>query len=367
MMDIRRCRPEEFDALRSFRGERRSFEEVGENSEEYARELRRKTFENPFAQREGTSWLAWNDGRAVAHLGVIPCPAYHLGRKIESNWWCDFYALSDSGTGFSPQTAAGLLALRVAGMSQGHALVGTPGIESRVVQLYKSLGCDYWGAVPFFYQVINGRNFLRNLPLLRRGAWSASAATAASHLWVPGKLLELRHQRRRARRRRMRVEAWSRFPSPADLLWEKVVERYPLIFERSARYLDWRYHSAIYERLGIFEQDRFAGWAVCKATRMHGNPYFGDLKVGTLVDLLVDPDDASDGEAVMGAACERLRDLRVDLMVTNLSDGRLARTAKRLGFAAGPSNYHVFTRHLPKLELHECHLTRGDSDGDHRL
>jgi hypothetical protein len=368
MIEIRRCRPEEFDALSGFWNERQALRGPSDSSQECIRELRRRTFENPIAQAAGTSWIAWEDGEAVAHLGVVPCPAYHLGRKIESNWWCDFYAAPDSGARCSPQSAAGLLVLKVASIRQGHALIGTPGIESRVVQLYKSLRCDYWGAVPFFYQVINGWKFLRNLPLLRRGpsTWTAKAANAASYLWAPGKLLELRH-RRRASPRPMRVEIWSRFPSQADRLWQKVVKQYPLIFERSARHLNWRYHSAIYERLGIFHENRLAGWAVGKATQMHGNPYFGDLKVGTLVDLLVHPDDALDVEAVMGAACERLRELGVDLIVTNLSDGRLTRAARRLGFAAGPSNYHFYTRNLPKLKLHECHLTRGDSDGDSRL
>lgn len=366
-MDIHPCRPEEFDALRNFWDERRAFEERSKSFVEQAGNLRRKTFGNPFTQSGGVSWLAWKDGRAVAHLGVVPCPAYHFGRRIESNWWCDFYAVTESVTDSSPQSAAGLLALRVAAMRQGHALIGTPGMESRVVQLYKSLRCDYWGAVPFFYQIFNGRKFLRNLSLFRRGPWSTRAATAASHLWIPGKLLELRHQRRRAGRPRMRVETWSRFPSQADRLWEKVVEQYPLIFDRSARYLNWRYHSAIYERLGIFQEGRLAGWTVCKATQMHENPYFGDLKVGTLVDLLVDPDDAADVETVIDAARKRLRERGVDLIVANLSDHRLTRAAKRLGFAAGPSNYHFFTRHLPKLHLHECHLTRGDSDGDNRL
>ncbi|HEV2495906.1 MAG TPA: hypothetical protein VG204_22980 [Terriglobia bacterium] len=195
----------------------------------------------------------------------------------------------------------------------------------------------------------------------------ARPATAASHLWVPGKLLELRHRRRRLRPSQPHVEMWSQFPSQADLLWERVFRRYPLIFERSTRHLNWRYHGAGYERLGIFEKDRLVGWTICKATQMHGNPYFGDLKVGTLVDLLVDPDSASDVEAVIGAARKRLSELRVDLIVTNLSDGRLAQAATRLGFAVGPSNYHFFTRNLPKLKLHECHLTRGDSDGDNRL
>lgn|GEM_PF-5047149 len=353
MIDIHRCRPEEFGALQSLGSEHQ--------------ELQRRTFENPFAGAEGTSWVAWKDGRAVAHLGVVPCPAYHHGRKIESNWWCDFYAAAGGGAGHSAQSAAGLLALKVASLRQGHALIGTPGMQSRVVQLYKSLRCDYWGAVPFFYQIINGRKFLRNLSLFRRAPWSARAATVASHLWVPGKLLELRHQRRRAGRPRMRVETWSQFPSQADALWGKVVRRYPLIFDRSARYLNWRYHSAIYERLGIFQDARFIGWAVCKATQMHENPHFGDLKVGTLVDLLVNPDDAAEVETVIDAARKRLRERGVDLIVTNLSDHRLTRAAKRLGFAAGPSNYHFFTRHLPKLKLHECHLTRGDSDGDNRL
>lgn len=364
-MDVHRCRPEEFAALRDFWGLYRAAEGPRGISDDEAEELRRKTFGNPLSQGEGTSWLAWEEDRPVAHLGVTPCPAYYYGQKLDSGWWSNFYAFPGARVS-SPGSAAAALALRVVVLPQGHALVGTPGIESRVVKLYQRLRYDYWGAVPFLYFVVDGTKVLRNLFIFKRNELLAKVIAAASRLYLPGKLLTLRHWRR-SQASAFCVETWTRFPSAADSLWGKVFRRYALIFERSTGYLNWRYHSPCYERLGVFREDRLVGWAVCKVSQMKGNPYFGNLKVGTLVDLLVDPDEASDVEAVFCAARGKLLARRADLLVMNLSDRRLRRAARRLGFAAGPSNYHFFTRNLPRLELGQCHVTRGDSDGDSRL
>lgn len=365
-MDIHRCRVQEFDALRNFWFLHRTGAGLEQPSPEEVQRLHHETFENPFAKREGTSWLAWEQNRPVAHLRESPCPAYYHGQRLESGWWQGFYALHDSHAA-SRRNAAALLALKVAGQRHGHAMLGTPGVESRVFKLYQRMHFDYWGAVPFFYFVVDGAKLLRNLFTFKRTRLLAEVANAASYLYVPGKLLALRHWRLRPSVSLFRVDAWQRFPSDADLVWKNVLRQHPLIFERSTQYLNWRYFGPCYERLGVFFENRMLGWVVCKTSQMKGNKYFGNLKVGTIIDLLVDPDNANDVQAILCAGLDRLVSRGADLIVTNLSDRRLARAACRLGFAAGPSNFHFFTKNLPKLDIEECHLTRGDSDGDGRL
>jgi hypothetical protein len=365
-MDIHRCRPEEFDALQNFWSTHWAASREGGSCSRDIQELRRKTFENPLADGQATAWLAWEQGRPVAHLGEILCPAYFEARKFESGWWSDFYALPGSD-GLRPGNAAALLLLRVAEMQHGHALLGTPGLESRAAELYRALHFDYWGTVPFLYLVVDGAKLLRNLSMFRRNRFMANAAWAASYLYVPGKLLSLRHWRGRPSRSHLRVEIWQNFPSEADCLWNNVHSRFPLIFERSTPYLNWRYFGSRYERFGIFFGDRMIGWAVCKTTQMKDNKYFGDLRVGTMVDLLVNPNNRKDVQATLRAVLDRLLAQGAELVLTNLSDRRLVREARKVGFAAAPSNFHFFTRNLPKLAIGECHLTRGDSDGDGRL
>jgi hypothetical protein len=163
------------------------------------------------------------------------------------------------------------------------------------------------------------------------------------------------------------VETWRTFPPEADQIWNAVVPHYPLVFDRSREYLNWRFVDPRYLRLGVSQGERLLGWVVCKTTPMRDNRYFGNMTVGTIVDLLVDPTRREEIQSVLSVGLRSLVESGADLIVMNLSEQRLVREVRRLGFAAGPSNFHFFTKNLPKLVLEECHLTRGDSDGDAHL
>ena len=318
---------------------------------------------NPFANGEGSSWLAWSEGQPVAHLSRSLCPAYHEGHRIDSGWWRDFFTVSDSVSGY----AAAALALTVARIDRGHAGLGTPGPDSRAAKLLLALQFDYWGTVPFFYVVIDGARLLRNLFVFRRSQFRTSVANIASHLYFPGKLIALRHRRRPALVSPVRVELWHAFPADADCLWDRVLKRFSFLFDRSTPFLNWRYAEARYTKCGVFADDQLIGWVIWKLTAMNSNWYFGNLTVGTVVDLLVDPDHPREIRTVLRVALEALKQRGADLVVTNLSDWRLIKAASEVGFISGPSNYHFFTKNLPTLKLEDCHLTRGDSDGDARL
>lgn len=318
---------------------------------------------NPFQNGVGSCWLASDMGEPVAHLSRSPCPAYYQGRRIDAGWWRDLFAVSETAHGNS--TAA--LMLTVARLNAGHAVLGTPGVDSQVGKLYRALRFDYWGEVPFLYLVLHGSKLLRNLVVFKKNPAISVASTAASHLFFPGKLIELRHRWRAQSDPAMRVERWHTFQESADRLWERLVERFTLVFDRSTTYLNWRYAEPCYQRLGVFRNDELIGWTVSKLTPMSNNPYFGNLMVGTLVDLLADPEKPNEASWVIRAAIRSLAAAGADVIVTNLSDRRYVDAACGVGFILGPSNYHFFTKNLPALKIQDCHLTRGDSDGDRRL
>ena len=363
-MSIQRCGKEQFAAIEQFWS--RYSEAAGLAAELSAvdrQQLWHWELGNPFANGDGSSWLAWSEGKPVAHLGRIPCPAYHEGRRIESGWWRDFFAVSGSANG--NVTAA--LALTVDRLNGGHAVLGTPGVDSQVARLYRAMRFDYRGAVPFLYVVIDGASFLRNLYIFKRNLFYTSVANIASHLYFPGKLIALRHRRRRALEPHLRVEHWRAFPADADCLWDRLFKRFSFVFDRSTPYLNWRYAEACYTRCGVFDDDQLIGWVVWKLTAMNNNSYFGNMITGTVVDIMVNPENPGEIRTVLRIALEALTQLGADLVVTNLSERRLIEAASEVGFISGPSNYHLLTKNLPALKLENCHLTRGDSDGDARL
>jgi hypothetical protein len=365
-MDIHKCKPDELKSLYDLWLRYRPAADRKAASPQELDRLRNDIFGNPFSRGEGTSRLFWEGDQLIAHLRCSPCPAYYSGELVESCWWQSLFTLPDAA-GNPRGDAAAFLMLKLRAEPRGHAVLGTPGTESPVFKLYQRMRFDYWGAVPFFYLVLNGSNVLRNLAIFKRNAPLALAAGVASVLYLPGKLMAFRHRRPRQRLRHFQMIPWPAFSPEADALWEAVRGKYGLIFDRTTPYLNWRYGEPCYERLGVLLQKRLVGWAVCKTTQMKEDRYFGNLCVGSIVDLLVDPEKDVEVNAVLSLAVEKLSANGADLIVTNLTEQRLIASAARVGFLAGPSNYHFLTLKLRRAPLGECHITRGDSDGDYFL
>jgi hypothetical protein len=362
-VSIQRCGDNEFPLIERFWSRYRAAKGDPQMSAEERRNLWAQEVGNPFQNGAGSCWLASDLGEPVAHLSRSPCPAYHQGRTLDAGWWRDLFAVSDVAHG----NATAALMLTVARLNLGHAVLGTPGVESQVGKLYRALRFDYWGEVPFLYLVLHGSKLLRNLVVFKKNRAVFFASNLASRLYLPGKVLELRHRRRDRSAAGVRIEHWRTFPAVADDLWVRLLDRFTMVFDRSVTYLNWRYAEPCYERVGVFLHDQLIGWVVSKLTAMNNNAYFGDLTVGTVVDLLVNPEQPAHVREVLHAAVRSLAAGGADVIVTNLSDRRLVAAACVAGFIPGPSNYHFFTKNLPALQIQDCHLTRGDSDGDRRL
>ena len=110
---------------------------------------------------------------------------------------------------------------------------------------------------------------------------------------------------------------------------------------------------------------------MCLATQRSGDKYFGDLKLGSIVDLLAIPGHEV---GLIRIAVDRLRQEGVDLIVTNQSFGSLGDALRKSGFLNGPSNFLFatspkLTESLAPLEtrLRGFYLSRGDGDGPGNL
>ena len=130
-----------------------------------------------------------------------------------------------------------------------------------------------------------------------------------------------------------------------------------ILYPPGARFLRYR----------VTRAGRTVGWAVLLDTQMSDNKYFGNLRVGSIVDCLASPEDAS---AVIRAATRALEERSVDLIVTNQSHAAWCAGTRDAGFLRGPSNFpFLASRELAKLvqplpsNMPHCHLTRGDGDG----
>jgi hypothetical protein len=253
--------------------------------------------------------------------------------------------------------------------------VGMGGFETAVTKRLRSLG---WSmrAVPFYFKLLRPGVFLKTSPYLQRnsllgrtanlvavtglGSLGAGAFRMMSSLYAP-------------RMGNVSMEEVAAFGGWADEIWECSYRSFHLIAPRDSRTLNLRYpaEERQFLMLRFSRQDRVIGWALVLDTKMDGNKYFGDARVGTIVDCLADPRDA---DRVIYGASRYLCDRGVDLVVSNQTHRAWCSGFCRAGFWRGPSNFvfavspEVAKRVKPfDANFGEFFVGRGDGAGPERL
>jgi hypothetical protein len=244
------------------------------------------------------------------------------------------------------------------------------GIGSRREALSQMLMAMSWrlGPVPFYFRILRPFRAARKLSylrtsMLRRIALDLAAFSGAA--WVGTQLVAF-GAKPGSRRIATRVEA--RFGEWADRIWNDCRRRYTMIGRRDSETLNVLYPPGDHRfiRMAVDVSGVTVGWALLLATDMRSHAYFGDLRVGSLVDCLAVPGHAAD---VVRAAVECLRDRGVDLIVSNQMADAWISGLKTNAFLAGPSTF-LFgaSKELESLltvdeAMQGVHLNRGDGDG----
>jgi hypothetical protein len=124
-------------------------------------------------------------------------------------------------------------------------------------------------------------------------------------------------------------------------------------------------------KLKFSREGRVLGWAVLLDTEMRGNKYFGDARVGAIVDCFARPEDAT--LAIQGAT-RYLWESGVDLVVSNQTHRAWRSAVRRAGFLRGPSNFVFALSPEAAALVHPFDgnfaaffVTRGDGAGPERL
>lgn len=249
--------------------------------------------------------------------------------------------------------------------------LGIGGHDQAVAKLLKGARFEF-ATVPFLFRVEHARRFLREVVPIRAtparrliADAAALTGTGAAGIWA------LQHRRglRRpdiGRDTARDVEALAALAVP---VWETVRETLAFGAVRDGPMVSRLYDDTRFPFLRVVVEDggEPRGWAVGLATQRRGDRYFGDLKLGSIVDLLAVPGHEA---ATVAAAVDRLRQEGVDLIVSNQAFGPITGALRREGFLNGPSNF-LFAA-SPALaqrigpvnaNLARYHLNRGDGDG----
>jgi len=264
-----------------------------------------------------------------------------------------------------------MLRLRPALYSWGHG-----GNEQPMVQILRRMN---WliHETPLCLLVIKPVRFLRRNGYLRKSpsgrllldllAWSGIGSVALHGVhWM----LRLSSTKRYA----TTATEFQEFGPWADELWQRFSDRYTALAIRDASSMNalapldgW----PPVVRLRIERGGEPVGWTLVMDTSMSGDPRFGNLRVGSIVDCFAAPDDAGD---VVHAATSWLKRRGVDIIVSNQAhpqwrhgfrrNGYLLLEGRRL-FVASPKLREMLE---PFGELARgLHLTNMDGHGPHGL
>ncbi len=249
--------------------------------------------------------------------------------------------------------------------------LGIGSIEANISRMLRAMGWT-WRVVPFFFKVLNGFRFLRNMEYLKNGLLSRLALDAAAYSgvgWLGARTARLLLKATTARCGLPLAQEVSEFAAWTDEIWRACHGRYSMTAVRDADVLNILYPASDprFIRLKVCAGSRAIGWAVLLDTVMSGSKYFGNMRVGSIVDCLALPEDAA---RVMAASANNLEHRGVDLLVSNQSHPAWCDGLKRAGFFVGPSNFFLLmskqlSRLLSDLDpaFSGIHLNRGDGDG----
>jgi hypothetical protein len=248
--------------------------------------------------------------------------------------------------------------------------LGIGNLDAVITRLVLAMGWQVMQVVPFHFKVNNGFQFLRNVRHVRSTRLRSlllDAAACSGAGWAGARLANALLNRNG--HREVYAEPVSEFGSWTNQVWQACQDRYSMIAVRDNDVLSVLYPAGDrrFIRLKILEGSNVIGWAVMLDTVMSENKYFGNMRVGTIVDCLAAPENAA---KVMAAASRLLQQRGVDVLVSNQSHPAWCQGLKRAGFLRGPSNFFfVASRELARL-LGEAdplrtgiHLNRGDGDG----
>ncbi len=295
------------------------------------------------ARRPGqTVWreyhLAVEDGQAVRGAFALKPQPWLVRREIHTV--ADWQGPFSEGSVDGKYAALGLRMLR--DMQKKFPLLyswGHGGDDQPVVQMLLKMG---WVMhhTPFCLLVLRPTRFLRLNRLLRSSSWRRLVLDLGARSGLGWLGLKLLHAALRARHREQFGASATEVPSfgPwADELWARCKDRYTAIALRDAASMNVLAPAAGWPpviRLKVDRAGRSIGWALVMDTAMQGDARFGDLRTGSIVDCLADPQDA--GEVVF-AATRFLRQRGVDIIVSNQAHPGWALGFAQNGYAVLPN------------------------------
>jgi hypothetical protein len=350
---------------------------------ESAREmLRSAAAENPFAPGEEPPTVGVFMGRRlVGYVTTIPTRFWNGREHAAAHWIKGWWVLEEYRN--SP---IGFLLLKE--MLKQVGLVASMPAALMPRRLSEALGMRDLGAVRDYVAPLRPGRMLRKLDFARLehlrslpGALSIAvrAARTPPFVYAAGALITLGLTTLRLPSafagRGLTARLDERLPGDAQLdsLWTRARRGLSSAATRSGAYLRWRYERGAHARYRFataWRGDHLVGLAVLAHPQRLDVPRIAGLAIGTLVDLVVDPDCPAALPRVLAVARRWGKSANYDALLLTASRRTLKGPLLRAGYIQAPGNIHLLLRdpgagHGLSTDLDTWMVTRGDAWGDH--
>ena len=239
-------------------------------------------------------------------------------------------------------------------------------------QLFKSLNWNL-KKIPFFFKICNPNSFLKNITYLKNTKLKSFLISFALNTGLGWCLIKATSiilsliNFRLEKKFFLDVKEITSFDKEINLVWENTKKYYSFIAVRNSEYLKILYSEEKFIKLKFIENNEIVGWTVSLFSELNNHNYFGNMKLGSIVDCL-----ALKGyeKNIIKKTSDILKNKGADLIVSNQSHIFWKKAFKINSFINGPSNYVFASSKIlsEKIETNEkqknhLHLTRGDGDG----
>lgn len=343
--------------------------------------LRTAAAENPFEPGKGPPTVGVFIGpRLVGYVTSIPTRFWN-GKEFAAAHWLKGYSVLEE---YRNSPIAYLL-LKEMLKYVGLAASMPAGLAPR--QLSTALGMLDLGAVRNYIEPLRPTRILRKLDFERLDLKGLSAAVSialkAARMpllaYPAGALINVGLTVLRlpsalaARGLRTQLAEWLPSEPALDSLWARAQRIPGCSATRSGAYLRWRYErdaNGQYCFASIWRGDDLVGLAVLGHPLRRDDSRIGGLGIGTVVDLVLDPDCPGVLQRVLGVARRWARSADYDALLMTASHRALHGPLLRAGYLPTPGNIHVLLRdpgakHGLSTDLGAWMVTRGDAWSDH--
>jgi hypothetical protein len=344
--------------------------------------LRSAAMENPFEPgKEPPMVGAFLGSRLVGFVSTIPTQFWNGEQYAAAHWLKALCVLEEHRNG-----PIAMLLMR--GILKQVDLAASMPASPMALQLSVALGMLDLGAVRDYIEPLRPTRILRKLDfrrfehlsrLPRAVSVAIDVAKIPALAYAIGGLMSLGLTVLRLPNawagRRLTTQLGTRLSPEAalDSLWARAQRASSCAPARSSAYLRWRYEKGgkgHYSFASAWRGEDMVGLAVLAPPRRADDSRIAGLGIGSVVDLLLDPDCPAALPSLLGVARRWARAANYDALLLTASHLRLRAPLRRAGYFQIPGNIHLMLRdvggkHGLTTNLDAWMVTRGDAWGDH--